>query len=156
MFFSRFALLVSLPLMICLWQGSSCRSSNANANNPLNTNGMTTNSNQNRDLRGLWGGQHISMEVTAEGATINYDCAHGRIAEKIVPDRDGRFEAKGFHTAEHAGPVREDEDNERPAVYRGSIQDQTMTLEVELNQNKEKVGTFTLTHGSGGRLRKCM
>lgn len=31
-----------------------------------------------------------------------------------------------------------------------------MTLTVELTQNKESAGTFTLTHGKQGRMRKCL
>lgn len=111
--------------------------------------------NQARDLRGQWGGQHIAMEVTDSGATIEYDCAHGRINEKISPDADGKFEAKGVHARERGGPTRQGEDNEQPAVYRGSIKDDTLTLTVELAQNNENVGTFTLTHGKPGRIRKC-
>ncbi|HEX6190156.1 MAG TPA: hypothetical protein VFZ40_19030 [Pyrinomonadaceae bacterium] len=113
---------------------------------------------QSRDLRGRWGGEHIAMEVTDAGATIEYDCAHGRITEKIAPDAGGKFEAKGAYTRERGGPTRqrEDEDNEQPAVYRGSIKDETMTLSVELEQQNESVGIFTLTHGKTGRIRKCL
>ena len=113
---------------------------------------------QSRDVRGQWGGEHIAMEVTDGGATIEYDCAHGRITGKIAPDADGKFAAKGIHKRERGGPTRqgEDEDNEQPAVYRGSIKDETMTLSVELAQQNESVGTFTLTHGKTGRIRKCM
>ncbi len=49
-------------------------------------NANTSTSSQSRDLRGTWGGQSIAMEVTDAGATIEYDCAHGRITEKIAPD----------------------------------------------------------------------
>lgn len=112
--------------------------------------------NQSRDLGGTWGGEHIAMEVTDAGATIEYDCAHGRITEKIAPNTDGKFEAKGVHTRERGGPTRQGEDNEQPAVYRGSIKDETMTLAVELTQNNESVGTFRLTHGKAGRIRKCL
>lgn len=120
---------------------------------------MNTNSgdaHQPSDLRGQWGGEHISMEVTGDGAKIEYDCAHGRITEKIVPDHQGKFEAKGFHTRERGGPVRLGEDNEQPAVYHGSIKEETMTLTVELTANNETIGTFTLTHGKAGRIRKCL
>jgi hypothetical protein len=105
---------------------------------------------------GAWGGLHISLEVTDTGAQINYDCAHGRISEKIVPDSDGAFEVKGFHTPEHPGPTREGEDNEQPAIYRGSIHEDTMTLAVRLSGHDEPVGTFELTRGSAGKIRKCM
>ena len=119
-------------------------------------NANTSTTSQSRDLRGTWGGEHIAMEVTDAGATIEYDCAHGRITEKISLNADGRFETKGFHTRERGGPVRQGENNERPAVYRGAIKDETMTLTVELAENNEAVGTFTLTHGKTGRIRKCM
>lgn len=120
---------------------------------------MSANANtasQSRDLRGTWGGEHIAMEVTDAGATIEYDCAHGRITEKIAPDADGKFEAKGFHTRERGGPVRQGENDEEPAVYRGSVKDETMTLAVELTQKNESAGAFTLTQGKTGRIRKCM
>lgn len=148
------AILAVLPLAIFLWQGSSCRSSNANANGNMNANANT--SSQARDLRGTWGGQHVVMEVTDEGAKIEFDCAHGRLTEKIVPAGGGKFETKGVFVRERGGPTRQGEDNEEPAIYRGSIKDETMTLTVELTQNKESVGTFTLTHGKDGRIRKCL
>lgn len=120
----------------------------------MNTNASTAS--QSRDLRGQWGGQHISMQVTDAGAKIEYDCAHGRIEEKIAPNADGKFEAKGVHVRERGGPTRQGEDHEQPAIYRGSIKDDTMTLTVELARNNESAGTFTLTQGSSGRIRKCL
>ncbi len=120
----------------------------------MNANAIT--SSQSRDLRGTWGGEHIAMEVTDAGATIEYDCAHGRITQKIDPDADGKFEAKGIHERERGGPTRQGEDEGQPAIYRGSIKDETMTLTVELAENNESVGTFTLTQGKTGRIRKCM
>lgn len=64
---------------------------------------MNANSpSQSRDLRGTWGGEHIAMEVTDAGATIEYDCAHGRITEKIAPNPEGKFETKGVHTRVNA------------------------------------------------------
>lgn len=149
--YNSIAVVLALPLALFLWQNSSCRSGKTNASNS----GMNANSNTS-DVRGQWGGQGISMEVTDEGARIEYDCAHGRISEKIAPDGDGKFEAKGFLTRERGGPVRLGENNEQPAVYRGSIKEKTMTVTVELTANNETVGTFTLTHGSAGRLHKCM
>jgi len=147
------ALLFVLPLAF-LWQGSSCQSPQANSHGNSIVNASPTS--QSSDLRGQWGGQHIAMEVTDSGATIEYDCAHGRITEKIVLNAEGKFEAKGVHAPERGGPTRQDENNEQPAVYRGSIKDDTMTVTVELTQNNENLGEFTLTHGKPGRIRKCL
>lgn len=149
------SVVLCLPMVMLLWQGSSCRSSNSNLN------GTRTSMNDNRantqepGLRGTWGGQHISMEVNDAGAEIEYDCARGRITEKLVLDRSGNFQAKGIHVAEHPGPVRRGENNERPAAYSGSVHGETMTLTVKLTNNNEVIGTFTLTRGSAGRVRKC-
>ena len=120
---------------------------------------MSNNSTRQNttDLKGIWGGDHISMEVADSGAEINYDCAHGSITEKIAPDRDGKFLVKGSHVREHPGPIRSDEDQSgRPATYHGLIDGETMTLTVTLTGSKETVGTFTLTHGKSGRVRKCL
>jgi len=154
--YNSFALLLALPFAFFLWQGSSCRSSKANSNTHSTMNANASTVSQSRDLRGQWGGEHIAMEVTEAGATIEYDCAHGRITEKISLNADGKFEAKGFHTRERGGPVREGENDEEPAVYRGSVKDETMTLTVELTTNNESAGTFTLKQGKTGRIRKCL
>jgi len=152
------SMLVFMPLMMFLWQGSSCRTSHSgavtNSVSTVNAN-SPSDANQGRAIAGTWGGPHISLEVTENGAEIDYDCAHGRITEKIVPDRNGNFEVKGIHVREHPGPVREGEDNEQPASYRGSIHDDTMTLTVTLTGKNETLGTFTLEHGNSGRVRKC-
>jgi hypothetical protein len=108
-------------------------------------------------LTGSWGGRHIGVELTVEGGRIEYDCAHGTIDETVVPDREGRFEARGTHTAERGGPVREGEKEERrPARYRGTVKGKTLTLAVTLADSGEGLGKFTLTSGAAPRLTKCL
>ena len=148
-----------VPLMVLMfWQGSSCNSTKANKNSAPNDNhSMSNNSTrQSSDLKGTWGAQGISMEVTGNGAEIGYDCAHGSITEKIVLDGQGRFSARGRHVREHPGPTREGEDRSgQPATYRGSVNGDTMNLTVILSDSNETVGTFTLTQGKSGRIRRC-
>ena len=106
---------------------------------------------------GLWGGSHISMNVSANSATIEYDCAQGTIAGPILLDSKGRFTLRGTHLTAHGGPVRPDETaNQRPAVDTGSIKGERMTLTVTITDTNETVGTFSLTHGEEGRVFKCM
>ena len=108
-------------------------------------------------LTGNWGGAHAGLEITAEGARIEYDCAHGTIDGPIVPDRAGRFAAAGIHTAEHGGPVREGEEGTgRPARYRGRVTGKRLTLAVTLTDTGEDLGTFTLTRDAPPRLTKCL
>lgn len=106
---------------------------------------------------GAWGGDHVALEVAADNGRIEYDCAHGDLAEALTVDRSGRFDVTGTHTPEHGGPVREDEKiMSRPARYAGRVDVGRMTLTVMLTDTGEVLGTFTLTHGIAGRLTKCL
>ena len=154
------SVMLCLSLALTLWQGSSCHSSNLNKNgNSTRSESRSMNNNstaQRSEVKGTWGAQGIAMEVSDNGAEIGYDCAHGSITEKIVPDAQGRFSARGLHVREHAGPIRADEDQKgQPATYRGSVSGDTMSLTVILSDSNETIGTFTLTHGKSGRLRRC-
>jgi hypothetical protein len=111
---------------------------------------------QTRSLpEGAWGGDHIALEVTDSGASLEYDCAHGSITEKMVLDGEGKFEVKGFHIRE-GGPTRIDAESKgRPAIYVGSSDGKTLKLTVKLADTDEVIGSFDLTHGKPGRIRKC-
>ena len=112
---------------------------------------------EGRMNKGTWGGNHISVEVTDEGARIEYDCAHGTITEPLKVDSQGRFSAKGTHVRERGGPVRAgSEDQGEPVVYSGTTDGKTATLKVVSSATKEVIGTFTLTLGKRTRLMKCL
>lgn len=105
---------------------------------------------------GIWGGNHIQLDVSDKGAAIEYDCAHGTIAEPIQLNSEGRFQAKGTYVPEHGGPVRNDETPvSHPANYAGSVNGKTLTLTVTLTDSSASIGTFTLTQGSEPQLVKC-
>jgi hypothetical protein len=106
---------------------------------------------------GRWGGQHINIEVSANSAEIEYDCAHGTVQGPLEIDGNGRFRLRGTHTLERGGPVRRDESaNTHPALYTGSIEGETMNLTVTLTDTNDEVGTYTLVKGKTGRLFKCV
>ncbi|HJU56208.1 MAG TPA: hypothetical protein VJ715_16620 [Pyrinomonadaceae bacterium] len=105
---------------------------------------------------GVWGGQHIRMEVTDGGAQIEYDCARSTIDQPITLDSQMRFAVKGKFTREHGGPIREDEvPNVSPVRYAGQVSGKTLTLTVTHDETGESFGTYTLTQGSAGRVMKC-
>jgi hypothetical protein len=161
---------LSLPFAALMFlQGSSCKSSGVQSNSvvtsvPVQSNQSkpspapaTPSPNPRAVATGTWGGQHIALNVNDNGAEIDYDCAHGSIAERIVPDGEGKFVVKGRHVKERGGPVRHDEDHSgEAALYHGSIDGETMTLTVTLPGTRETVGTYTLTRGKIGRIRKCL
>jgi len=106
---------------------------------------------------GLWGGEHISMEVTERRTTIEYDCAHGTIDQRITLDRRGRFDVSGMQFQERGGPVRQDgELAGYPVRFAGQVNGKTMKLSVRNSVTKELIGVFTLVHGGEPKLRKCM
>ena len=107
-----------------------------------------------RIATGVWGGQHINIEVGEKSAAIEYDCASGRIDGPLVVDSDGNFKLRGIHRIERGGPVRADEKPpEHTATYTGSIKGNTMTLTLKINDSDEE--TFTLEKGKQGDLFKC-
>ncbi len=104
----------------------------------------------------LWGGQHVSMKVTAQGATLEFDCAHGSVLQPIKPNAKGEFTVRGTYTPERGGPVRRDvPSNDLPATFKGSIEGETMRLEIMLTGKDQAPEPFTLTLGKAGRLVKC-
>lgn len=115
------------------------------------------NSSQKRVVAaGVWGGEHISLEVTQDGARIEYDCAHGSVGRAIVLDRRGRFDVTGTYAEEHGGPVRQQEpDRSYPVRYTGQVTGNKMRLTVRRTDVRESLGTFTLVHGREPSLVKC-
>ncbi len=108
------------------------------------------------DMLGVWGGDHIGMVVSDSSTIIDYDCAHGTIDEPFVIS-NGEFELVGTHVFEHGGPIRIDEiPEEHPALYKGTIEGNIMTLKVIVKDTGEEFGTFTLTLGKTPNVYKCL
>jgi len=151
---SKLILITAMSLIgIVIAQGGSCgaRNKSSAANSEART--MTAN---NKLPTGVWGGQHIHAQITENGAELEFDCAHGSIPQTITLDGEGRFDVAGKFAAERPGPTRrEDENNDRAVRYAGSVKAEEMTLTISDTTNKEVIGTFTLRHGSAGRLFKC-
>jgi hypothetical protein len=107
--------------------------------------------------QGPWGGSHVSMNVTPEGARLEYDCADGGIDEPLRPDADGRFVAAGTHTPGHGGPIRVGEI--LPvfrARYDGRVEGGRMSLHVTLTETGVELGPFELRQGISGLLVRCL
>ncbi|MEP6741700.1 MAG: hypothetical protein ABJB61_04310 [bacterium] len=105
---------------------------------------------------GMWGGQHIRIQIADGSAQVEYDCANGEISGPFTVDRQGHFSWNGFFIREHPGPIRRDEvPSKQPAIYSGSIAGDTMTLTVKLADAGDLIDSFTLKRGSPGRVWKC-
>lgn len=107
-------------------------------------------------LTGRWGGQHVGLELAANGGTADYDCAAGRIDGPVLPRADGTFQALGTHTPGTGGPERVGVvPPSYAARYEGSVRGDRMTLQVRV-ENGVMVGPFTLRRGVEPILMRCL
>lgn len=104
----------------------------------------------------VWGGRDISMVISGENVTLEFDCAQGVVMAPIKPDASGNFSVAGTYTPQRGGPVMKDNPpQDLPATYKGTIQGDTMHLEVLLQDKSQQPPAFTLTKGQAGRVVKC-
>jgi hypothetical protein len=106
---------------------------------------------------GSWGGDHIGMLVADTGATIEYDCAAGKITQPLALASNGDFSWEGIHSPGHGGPSRIDEppDN-RPARYTGNANSNSLRVTVTVLDGSIPPQTFTLTRGGNANVLKCL
>ena len=105
---------------------------------------------------GVWGSNRARMEITQDGATIQFECAQGTINGAIRPDANGKFTATGTYSPEKGGPVsRDNAPEQRPATYEGTIVGDTMHLRAMLADKSLDLPPFALTRGKPGRIVRC-
>ncbi len=104
----------------------------------------------------IWGGEHVRIEFNDGEARVEFDCAHGSITDPLKTDSEGRFSLNGTYVREGPGPIRRNVPRvSQPARYSGTIKGEEMSLTLTLTNTSQEIGTFTLTRGSEGLIRKC-
>ncbi len=122
----------------------------------MNNESMSPESEQKPLEPGLWGGQHISLEITESGGTLEFDCAHGTIEGKILPGKGGKVLLKGTYVQERPGPLRQgDEGKGEPIELSGTLKGNKLTLTIRRPGSKQSIGTFTLVRGKEPFIVKC-
>jgi hypothetical protein len=179
------ALFISIPLLLAAQsQSSSCRGRapqnsttinrpsspepNSRPQTKVNGGEAVTVDNVNKNMNsspkektdsaaeGIWGGPHVRLSMSEGGIQLEFDCAHGTITAPLGTDSQGRFDMPGTFVREGPGPIRVGRTpGARSARYSGRIDGKTMTLNVNLTEPDQALGSFTLTRGSEGRLWKC-
>lgn len=108
-------------------------------------------------IEGDWGGQHIGMVATENGASLDFDCAVGTIGEPIRPDDSGDFSVTGVQFPGHGGAIKVGDTIEsHPARYEGTVQGNQMTLTITLTDSDTEVGTFSLEQDGPPAVVKCL
>jgi hypothetical protein len=106
-------------------------------------------------LQGEWGGRHVGLALTAEGGTLEYDCAAGTMTPPLVL-ADGSFTAQGRHTPGGGGPEIEGQVLPTFAVrYSGRVRGDTMSLQGDV-ENGVVLGPFTLRRGAKPIIFRCL
>jgi hypothetical protein len=106
---------------------------------------------------GVWGGEHIRMEVNDSGADIEFDCARGSISQRLELDDKGRFKVQGIYLAERPAPAAVDGGSTASGVkatYTGTLSGSSLRLQV-LIEGQDTTRTFDLVQGDQGHLAKC-
>jgi hypothetical protein len=106
---------------------------------------------------GVWGGEHIRMEVNDSGADIEFDCARGSISQRLELDDKGRFKVQGIYIAETPAPAAVDGGSIASGVkatYTGTLSGSSLRLGVFI-EGQETPRTFGLVQGDQGHLAKC-
>ncbi len=103
----------------------------------------------------IWGGEHVELEVTPEGATLDFDCARGTIFLPLTADAQGNFKVKGTFTRERPGPVMRDGNPSAAATYSGTLTGDTLRLTIAAGSQSEGMGEYLLKRGQPGQVMKC-
>jgi hypothetical protein len=145
--------LAALPLLISIFEhGEACGSVKRHRIEVKNF----AVQQESRMIKGTWGGNHISLEVSEEGAYVEFDCAHGTVSEALRVNSQGKFRASGTYVRETAGPQPVDgEDKSLPVIYSGTTDNKTATFTITNPVTDEVIGTFAVIRGKRSRLTKC-
>ena len=106
---------------------------------------------------GVWGGEHIRMEVNDSGADIEFDCARGSISQRLELDDKGRFKVEGLYMADTPAPAAVESGftaSGVKATYSGTLSGSSLRLEVFI-EGQDMPRSFDLVQGDQGHLAKC-
>jgi len=118
--------------------------------------GIQVPSNERKLASGLWGTDHLSLEIFEARAEFEFDCAHGSIDSPFMLESDGSFKLKGTYTRETHGPIRIGNPlQSRQAEYFGHVDGNNMRLSVRLIGGNDEVENYLLQLGKQGRIWKC-
>ena len=107
------------------------------------------------DALGDWGGEGAAMIALADQVTFEFDCAHGTVAGLLSLDGNGAFEVSGLWVPE-GGPIPDPPPEGLPAVFRGRVSGDNLTLEVDILPREVTAGPYQLRRDRSPFLRKCL
>jgi hypothetical protein len=104
-------------------------------------------------ITGVWGGDRLVAEFSAQGARIQQDCAEGAIPAPVHVDGGGRFAVAGVYEVERPGPQMEGRAS-LPASFSGEIVGATMRLTIR-QVGGAAARTYVLQRDARVKLIRC-
>ncbi len=101
---------------------------------------------------GAWGGDGMLLLVGAEGASAEFNCAHGETSGRIDFGEDRRFRVDGWIVEEGGAAAQEDR---KSAVFIGRLRREVLTVTVRYGSEPKELGPFELRQGGNARVAKC-
>jgi hypothetical protein len=145
-------LAIFLTLMFAL-PANSCRNQSVSNKTGIGSDAAKPLATEDRVRKGKWGGQHVRLEVSENGAEFEFDCAHGRLSGPLTLQQ-GRFAATGNYVRER-GRVSLNPEAGQPVYFKGQVDGSRMTLRFSLAEDGSEEETFTLTYGAEAKVFKC-
>lgn len=105
---------------------------------------------------GTWGGDRLRVAVDATGASVESDCASGRVEGPIELGADGSFGVTGTFSDHQGGPQAADVTaTSMRARYSGTVRGDAMQLSI-LPEGAERSLDFSLRRGASAKLVRCL
>ena len=107
---------------------------------------------------GEWGADGAALRVFENSASIEFNCAFGRIREPISVQPGGHFSVSGDYHPESGGPglLSDKEPAAKAAVFSGTVIESELHLYIELPEEGRSIGPFTLNKSVKAELEKCL
>ena len=103
-----------------------------------------------------WGAVGISFIISENDVEIEYDCANGKIEQRLILNEQGGFSADGVYIRRYPGALRLNlPPKPQPARYEGTISGHTMTLKVTLTKTNEILGEVVLERNKTPGIHNC-
>ncbi len=117
---------------------------------------MTMIAHAGSSLEGTWAGDRLRVVVDGQGATLQADCADGRIAGPIAVKADGSFSVSGSYEQHKGGPQAADAAPVSTAArFSGALSGDVLTLSI-LPNGAKTAQTFRLQRGASVKLVRCL
>lgn len=113
-------------------------------------------SSPRNSLMGQWGGDHVTLSITAEGGHLGLDCGAGNFPAPLSLGMHGKFNVAGTLQLYQLGPTRpEDDSTAASALFTGHLDGNSLTLDIRTSSSKIRYH-YNLVRNKRTKLVRCL